>query len=161
MKRKIVLLLTVIIISSFVLASCGTSAKDVALNDLFSAVDNVVAEKENLSEVSLDTLKSFYSEIDSSLVSEYKAMRTTSGTKVDQYGVFICNDDASAKSFAGQLENGIKTIAASAANFGYTPEEQPKLDSAKVVTSGKYVMYAILSDTEREAAVTAFNSLVK
>ena len=161
MKRKIVILLTVIIISSFVLVSCGTANKEVSVDDLFSAVDKVVAEKENLSDFSLDTMKSFYSEIDAGLISEYKAMRTTSGTKVDQYGVFICNDDESAKTFAGQLEDGVKTMAVSAANFGYTPEEQPKLDNAKVVYSGKYVMFAVLSDAEREAAVSAFNSLVK
>ena len=38
----------------------------------------------------------------------------------------------------------------------YLPDEFPKRQNAKLWTEGSYVMYAILSDDGREAALEAF-----
>ena len=42
--------------------------------------------------------------------------------------------------------------------MGYTPEELPKLENAKVESEGSYVFYAILGDAERSTADAAFSA---
>ena len=41
------------------------------------------------------------------------------------------------------------------------PGERPKLDSAEVKIVGNYVMYAILSDSDRTAAFDAFSKALQ
>ena len=44
----------------------------------------------------------------------------------------------------------------------YLPEEYPKLKNAEIKSAGLYVMYAVLSDSEKEAAFKELeNMLVK
>lgn len=162
MKKRISVSLLALVLIVSILGSCSSGGtKEVTLTQLQDAVSAAVTNKADMSDFAIDTMQSFYSDINPELVKEYKAMRTTQGTSADQFGVFICKDEAAAKEFSSQLSSGIKTLAESAANFNYTPEEQPKLDNAKVETNGKYVMFAILSDTERAAAISAFNALFK
>ena len=41
------------------------------------------------------------------------------------------------------------------------PEERPKLDSAEIKVVGNYVMYAILSDSDKTAAFEAFEKVLQ
>lgn len=163
MKKRISLMLAILFCVAMVFASCtsGNTAKEFTADEIAKTVEAAIPNVSGLDNFDLDTMKSFYSTIDTSLVSSSAAKRTTSGTSTDQYGVFVCKSENDAKTFSKQLEEGISVIAKSAAQFGYVPEEQPKLDNAKVVSNGKYVMFAILSDAERTAAITAFNNLFK
>jgi hypothetical protein len=42
----------------------------------------------------------------------------------------------------------------------YMPEEYPKLESAESEQKGVYVIYTILSDSDREAFTKEFRSLI-
>ena len=46
-------------------------------------------------------------------------------------------------------------------NDDYLAEEKPKLENAERVTSGNFVMYVILDDDARAAAITAFENETK
>ena len=43
----------------------------------------------------------------------------------------------------------------------YMPEEFPKLQNAETKTIGNYVMYAILSDSDKQAVFSAFEKTLK
>jgi hypothetical protein len=45
--------------------------------------------------------------------------------------------------------------------MNYQPEEKPKLDGAEIKVVGDYVMYVILSDGDRAAAIGAFEKALK
>ena len=45
--------------------------------------------------------------------------------------------------------------------FDKFAEEKPKLENAERVTSGNFVMYVILGDDARAAAITAFENETK
>ena len=64
--------------------------------------------------------------------------------------------------FAAQvLTEGYLQLRADSWMDEYMPEEKPKLTAAEVKTSGNYVMYCILSDTDKSAAFGAFESSLK
>ena len=57
------------------------------------------------------------------------------------------------------VEGYIKILQDSWMN--YQPEEEPKLKGAEVRTVGDYVMYAILSDADKETAFKTFTAALK
>ena len=45
--------------------------------------------------------------------------------------------------------------------MNYQPEEKPKLDGAEITVQGSYVLFTILGEADRDAAVKAFQAALK
>ena len=90
----------------------------------------------------------------------YKARNTLIsgvGTNINEYGIFLAKDKDQAASIKKALESYLD-YREELWMDEYLPEEKPKLDNAEVWQQGNYVMYAILSDADREAVHNAFQS---
>lgn len=98
--------------------------------------------------------------LDLTRISEWTVRVQTSGTEVDQYGIFLADGPEYAKTLSDALQKYLDTTRESWADFNYLPEEMPKLEAAKVVTDGSYVFYVVASDKEQEACIKAFENAV-
>ena len=72
------------------------------------------------------------------------------GSDLDEFGVFACSDENSAKSFSKELDTYLETLYQENREWylSYIPNEVPKLQNAEVKTFGRYVAYAILNENE-------------
>lgn len=77
------------------------------------------------------------------------------GTNINEYGIFLAKDADQAKTIKDAL-NAYLEYRESVWMDEYLPDEKPKLDNAEVLQQGSYVMYAILSDADRDAVNAAF-----
>ena len=87
-------------------------------------------------------------------------MFQTSGIGIDEYGIFKMNDAESAEAMRTAVESYLATARATF-NENYAPNERPKIDASEVKVFGNYVIYAVLSDAEKDAAFTALETALK
>lgn len=153
---KAVSLLLALLMLTVLLCACGSSAKDVPIDDLIVAVDKAVG----LSDV-VDPGESYvkgYMKKSADEIGEYAIRKNVMGTSIDEFGVFKAGK-MTTKDLQAMIEGYLQILNDSWMN--YQPEEKPKLDGAEVKVVGDYVMYAILSDADRAAAFGAFESALK
>ena len=85
-------------------------------------------------------------------------MVTNMGTALDEFGLFKAADEASAETIHSALQDYLSRRLESDAALPYHPEELPKLQNAKIVSEGSYVLYLILSEDVKTAAGEAFTA---
>ena len=163
MKKLIALAL--IIATIFTFCACGSDSSttveyktDVAVPDL---AQQVIAGNDGSTFVAMDeNYIAGAMKIDVSGYADYIVQINAFGTNVDEYGIFKANDEASVAAVKADAENYLK-FRLDTWMEEYMPEEKPKLENAEVKVCGLYVMYAILGDTARADAFTAFESALK
>ena len=156
-KKGIVLLIAALVLALALCACGGSSGKDVPVADIVTAVDGVLGGSGNLVEADAGMVEGFMKLAEDGYAD--CAVKISSGTSFDEYGVFQAADSSQAKAIAGALEAYLQLKLDT--DMGYQPEELPKLEKAEVKTSGNYVVYCILSDTEKSAAFSAFEDALK
>jgi len=127
---------------------------------LAETFDGLLSTAENLSAMDEEYLL-YMMEIDPTGVDDWIVKVQTSGTQVDQYGIFVADDADQARSLAAVLQGYLDRTEESWAQFNYLPDELPKLEKAKVVTAGNYVLYLIAADSEQDACIRAFEEAVQ
>ena len=158
-------LISIIIIAATLLAivSCGEKAAsyktDVSVAALAEAADKVIASADTLNGIT-DSEYIKNNEIASSGYEEAIVKVAASGTALDEYGIFKASDDASAESLKNQLTDYLKLRADNWMDGCMPEEEHPKVDKATVKVMGRYVVYCILSDSEKEAVFTAIDNIL-
>ena len=140
------------------LSACGGAKvrDDVPVSGLSSAVDSAIGNEGDLVAAPESYLSSLM-ELDFSSLPEYVVKINSRGVNIDEYGIFkaaegqkVSDLEATVK---GYLQNRIDIWMPE-----YMPEELPKLENAEVKTVGNYVMYMILSDSQKAAAGATFES---
>lgn len=135
----------------------GGIRNDVALNDVSSAVASVLSD-DALVSVS-DSYISGSMKMDVSDYDSYDVKINSKGVNIDEYGVFKAKDSSQAalveKAVSDYLQMRRDTWMKE-----YMPEEYPKLENAEIKIAGNYVIYAILSDSDRKAAFDAFEKVL-
>lgn len=160
-KKIIALTLTVILALTLMAACGGDKVKDdVPVSDVSSAIASAIGADGNLAARDANYISNMIG-LESSDYTECVVMVNTIGTSIDEFGVFKAGDGDQAKEIAAVLQEYIDTAKNDSLRFSYTPEELPKVESAKIETIGNYVMYSILSDDARASAVTAFENSLK
>lgn len=161
MKKNIGVVIVLTLILTVFLSACGgeTVKNDVAVSDLSSSLEAVLSGDTEF----VDAPESYITssmKLDVSSISEYTVKINSRGVNVDEYGIFKASDDA-------QLQT-LQTMAKDYLQFRldswmaeYMPEQFPKIQSAEVKVVGNYVMYAILSDSDKAAAFSAFEKSLK
>ena len=81
-------------------------------------------------------------------------------TSIDQIGIFEAKSAEDVKKIEAMVDDFFDFYL-SLWNDNYLAEEKPKLENAERVTSGNFVMYVILGDDARAAAITAFENETK
>ena len=156
-KKGIVPVIAALVLVLVLCACGGSSGKDVPIADIVTAVDGVIAGSENLAEADAGMVEGFMKLAEDGYAD--CAVKISSGTSFDEYGVFQAADGSQAKTIAEALEAYLQLKLET--DMGYQPEELPKLEKAEVKTSGNYVMYCILDDAEKSAAFGAFEDALK
>jgi len=82
------------------------------------------------------------------------------GTSVDEFGIFKGSDKAQTTAIADAVKTYLQ-LRIDTWIPEYMPEEFPKLENAEYKVVGNYVMYAVLSDSEREAAFSSFEGALE
>lgn len=140
------------------LAACGGAKvkDDVPVSELSSAVDLAIGNEGDLVSAPESYLSSLMA-LDFSANPEYVVKINSRGVNIDEYGIF----KAGSGQDVSELESIVKGYIQRRLDTWmpeYMPEELPKLENAQVKTLGNYVMYTILSDTQRTEAVTALET---
>ena len=143
------------------LTACGGGSvkNDVAVSELAGSIDSAIDPDGEL----LDAPESYITsnmKLDLSTVSEYTVKINSRGVNIDEYGIFKATDDAQLQSLQTMVNDYLK-FRVDSWMVEYMPEEFPKLQNAEVKVVGNYVMYAILSDSDKTAAFSAFEGSLK
>ena len=163
MKKFIAL--TLILAALFTLCACSSGGNDaVEYKTDISAADlaaQVTALKDDWSFTAMnDSYISGAMKIDVSEYADYIVNMNSMGTNVDEFGIFKARDEASVTAVKEDAEEYLQ-FRLDTWMEEYMPEEKPKLENAEVKVCGLYVMYAILDDSTRADAFSAFESYLK
>lgn len=175
-KTKLFKIMIIGCMTVFMFTACGDKKEDtkksddVSVNSESSAKEVEIDVKEftkqiaeKRTDVSLVEMTEEYvknvMKLDISKVSEYSVYVDASGKGVDEYGVFKANageGEEVQKMIQDYLDIRLDTWMDE-----YMPEEKPKVKNAEIKNIGDYYIYAILSDSEREAVFSAFEDAAK
>lgn len=157
-KTKTVIVSVCALMLLVLLSACGGAKvrDDVPVSELSAAVDSAIGNEGDLVSAPESYLSSLM-ELDFSALPEYVVKINSRGVNIDEYGIFKAAEGQSASDLEaivnGYLQRRVETWMPE-----YMPEEFPKLENAQVKTVGNYVMYVILSDSQKTAAVTALEN---
>ncbi len=155
-KKTISLLLAIIALAALLAGCGGSKVKDVPVNELADKVAAALG-KSDMADPGANYVKG-YMKHSPEEIGDYVILKNVMGTSIDEFGVFKAGTmDAAA--IKEMIEGYLKILQDSWMN--YQPEEKPKLDGAEIRVVGDYVIYAILSEADREAAFAAFEKELK
>lgn len=146
----------------FTLAACGEESTayrdDVLVTDIADAVDGVILRGADMKDLT-ETYISGSMNIDVLEYEEHCIRICSKGIEIDEYGIFKAKDPGQAKNIKASLEEYLQ-MRKDTWMPEYRPEEFPKLENAELKVYGNYVMYSILSESEKTAAFSTFEATV-
>lgn len=162
-KRGFLSLTAVFIILAAILAIGSSCAKkelpDLEVGEISAKFDELIANADKLSATDFSYVENMF-DISSDLLTESVVKMQTSGTEIDQYGIFKAVDEDAAQTVKADVQAYVDSLRENWEAFNYLPEEMVKIKSAEVYSTGRYVYYTILSADETAAVTDAFNSLI-
>ena len=130
------------------------------LDSIYAAVSAVVPDADKLTDAQATHLTGFFNGAVPEDFASYKIVMQTMSTSIDQIGIFEAKSAEDVKKIEAMVDDFFDFYL-SLWNDNYLAEEKPKLENAERVTSGNFVMYVILGDDARAAAITAFENETK
>ena len=160
-NTKFIALFLCLIMTAAALTACGGGEvrNDVAVSELSAKINSELESGADL----VDAPESYISSsmgFDLSSVSEYVVKINSRGVNIDEYGIFKAADDSQLQQLQTAVSNYLQ-FRVDTWMVEYMPEEFPKLQNAETKTIGNYVMYAILSDSDKQAVFSAFEKTLK
>jgi len=143
-------------------ASCGDTVKyrdDVKTSELADSVKQKIDGGDKLTNISASFIQSSM-DIDASEYADYSVFITVVGTSINEFGIFKAKETAQVQDLEEKLQAYI-SLRNEAWMPEYLPNEYPKLKNAEIKSAGLYVMYAVLSDSEKEAVFNEFEAQLK
>ena len=165
MKRTLKLFSLVLSIALMVGITSGCSGKDKVSDDVSveSIAEKVVAaigtEEGNMTPRN-DSYISGFMKTDVSNFDEYTIYRNNYGTEIIEFGIFKGSDKEHTEKIQGIVDNYLEMLPGAYMD-NYNPEERPKLEAAKSILLGNYVMYAVLDQEGQDLAFEAFENALK
>lgn len=143
------------------LTACGGSSyrDDVLISDLVKAVDSSI----NGAEAMIEAPNNYISGTMKMNVSDYAGYcvkLNSMGVNADEYGIFKGMDENQTQEIKKAIEDYFQ-LRKDIWMPEYMPQEYPKLENAEIKVAGNYLIYAILSDSERAAVFAAFDAALK
>ena len=148
-----------IVLSLCLLGACGgDDVKDPGMEAVASAVFGSI-DTEDMAQIP-DTYVEGMMKIPLDGYVSRNAIISSTGTSIDEYGIFQGKDEAQTAELKAALED-YREYRMELWMDEYLPEEKPKLANAEVWSEGNYVMYAILDEAERESVYKAVTGCVE
>ena len=173
MKTRIftaILLCFTLLFSMTAMVACGGDGQSeetrdpnkpaATLDSIYAAVSAVVPDADKLTDAQATHLSGFFNGAVPEDFASYKIVMQTMSTSIDQIGIFEAKSAEDVKKIEAMVDDFFDFYL-SLWNDDYLAEEKPKLENAERVTSGNFVMYVILGDDARAAAITAFENETK
>ncbi len=173
MKTRIftaILLCFTLLFSMTAMVACGGDGQSeetrdpnkpaATLDSIYAAVSAVVPDADKLTDAQATHLSGFFNGAVPEDFASYKIVMQTMSTSIDQIGIFEAKSAEDVKKIEAMVDDFFDFYL-SLWNDNYLAEEKPKLENAERVTSGNFVMYVILGDDARAAAITAFENETK
>ena len=173
MKTRIftaILLCFTLLFSMTAMVACGGDGQSeetrdpnkpaATLDSIYAAVSAVVPDADKLTDAQATHLSGFFNGAVPDDFASYKIVMQTMSTSIDQIGIFEAKSAEDVKKIEAMVDDFFDFYL-SLWNDNYLAEEKPKLENAERVTSGNFVMYVILGDDARAAAITAFENETK
>lgn len=140
------------------LAACGSaSTKDVPVSQITEAVSAAIGKTDDL--IDLDATFLGYTRLNPEDLGDYAVLVNAYGANIDEYGVFKAGTKTAAE--LKTVVDGYLESRKAAWMEAYMPEEKPKMMAAEARVSGDYVIYCILSDSDKTAAFQAFENAIR
>lgn len=173
MKTRIftaILLCFTLLFSMTAMVACGGDGQSeetrdpnkpaATLDSIYAAVSAVVPDADKLTDAQATHLTGFFNGAVPEDFASHKIVMQTMSTSIDQIGIFEAKSAEDVKKIEAMVDDFFDFYL-SLWNDNYLAEEKPKLENAERVTSGNFVMYVILGDDARAAAITAFENETK
>ena len=152
MKKKAALIFYIAIILSIL---CSCSAKQysgiVECSYITSALQNQVLKGQEYAAYSATDVAFILDDSDD--FSSYSVIYSTSSDDIGEIGVFHANSEDEAIELLDDLTEYLYELKDEKSSFvrNYLPDEQRKLDGAKVRRIGNYVAFTVLDDNQSDA----------
>ena len=130
------------------------------LDSIYAAVTAVVPDADKLTDAQATRLSGFFNGAVPEDFASYKIVLQSMSTSIDEIGIFEAKSAEDVKKIEGMIDEFFDFYL-SLWNDDYLAEEKPKLENAARVTAGNFVMYVILGNDARAAAITAFENETK
>ena len=156
MNRLLSICLVCLLLLSF--AACGVR-DDVPVQVIADTVGCKLESYAHLSPASDDFIR-YCMKSDLSLYEEHLVLCPFSGSAYNEIGLFKLAPDADREEALSELD---AYLAFRKTNWDmrYSADECIKIEHARVVSCGRYLFFAILSDAERAAAESAFRTALQ
>ncbi len=159
---KKILPLACAVLALGLLAACGSSGSkvkdDVAAADVSKAV--VAALPADSFAAASETYITGVMKMEVSGFKGYDVEANSKGENIDMFGVFQGSDEKQTAEIKKACDDYLQ-MRKDTWMPEYMPEERPKMDAAEVKVVGHYVMFAILSDSDKTAAFGAFEKALQ
>ncbi len=159
MKRS-VLALTALLLLTVLLVSCGGKAlrNDLPVAVISAEIEPLIPNRDHLDTADDDYLR--FNLAGTEIAAERIVRLSVSGTSLDEYGIFLAAEPEDTAALAEACTAYLKQRN-DAWMHTYMVEEYPKLRDAEVKVIGQYVVYLILSETEKETVTAAIEGALK
>ncbi len=161
MKKNFIKLISAVLclILLLSLAACSKDYRDdLKASELASAIEKAAPAEGGYAAAESD-FADFNMKGITDICDEYVIKLSSADTDMSEFGVFHAKNPTDAKKISDICQKYLdKTLANY--NPDYLPEEYPKIQNAKVTVYGNYVVYTMLTETERAEAVEAITTLI-
>lgn len=161
MKRTLTLFLVLTLIVA-ALSSCGKTKyrDDVEISKIADTITSKVPLEDGYYAVDSDYI-TFYFEGAESLISDHRIMMSTETSNINQFGVFHVKP-GNAEAMKKLCESYIATMRDRwGTSAMYIPAELTKLDNAEVRIYGNYVIYLMMTPSDKTTVFAAVEGLLK
>ncbi len=151
----------VIAMTAGLMLACGsgTLKDNVPVKDIAETVNKALSGIQNLSAADENYI-SVQQALPISDCDDYMEMFQTSGVGIDEYGIFRMKEESGIEGMKSAIQDYIDSAKLSF-NENYAPNEKPKLDNAEIRVFGKYVVYAVLSEDDKNVLFSALETALK
>lgn len=155
-KRRVLSVLSLFVLSVLLLTACGEKTvsyrTDAEAVSVLEACASPLASYSLLSPADEDYI-TYRMMLDTSTVSSYAVYIQNAGTSIDEIGIFQCVSDDTAAVTA--MVKDYLARRNEEWTGQYLVEEYPKLENAEYRIIGRYVVYGLLSDADKESFFSA------
>ena len=139
--------------------ACGKAElrTDVPVSELSAAIEPLLANAADLDTADDDYLRFNFAGAETA---EHIVRLPVSGNTLDEYGIFRAESAEAAVAIADACRAYLNTRNEAWLGL-YLVEEYPKLRDAEVKMLGQYVVYLILSEEEKTAAIEKIEEMLK
>lgn len=141
------------------LPSCASAQKDLPVQILGQTLGTEIENFENLGIASVDYLR-YCMQSDLSLYDEYLVLYPFAGTEYKEIGIFKLKDASDKASAKTEI---LAYLAFKEKNWDtrYNGDEFSKIQNAKIIIGGRYILYTILAPEESDRVIRAFKAAIQ